>query len=218
MKIANCKKNNQEDKHFGHQGVTSNLHFALCILKLLSVVSRALRGYTLGIGRILITEEELRVRVSQLGREISSDYRGKSPTFVGVLKGAFVFLSDLIRAIDLRAEVDFLGLSSYRGVSQERMRVTRELSSEARGKDLILVDSVLDTGVTIQTAVDDLRLKNPASLKVCALLNKESKKKADIPLQYIGFTIPDVFVVGYGLDYKEHYRNLPHIAVFDLQE
>ncbi len=202
----------------GNWVVTSNLHLAVCILKFFSVVSQALRGWTLGIGRILVTEEELKLKVSQLGREISADYRGKSPTFVGVLKGAFLFLSDLIRVTELQIEVDFLGLSSYRGVSQERIRVTRELGSEAEGKDLILVDSVVDTGVTIQTAADYLRLRNPKSMKICALLDKESKKKVDIPLQYIGFTIPDVFVVGYGLDYQEQYRNLPHIAVFDPKE
>ncbi len=170
--------------------------------------------WALGIGKVLITEEEIEERVSQLGREISSDYRGGVPTFVGVLKGGLVFLSDLIRKVDLKVELDLVGLSSYRGAAQSALTVTHDLASDVRGRDLILVEGIVDTGLTLSHILDRLRSENPSSLEVCALLDKQRARRLEVPLAYVGFRIPDLFVVGYGLDYEEHYRNLPYIAAF----
>ncbi len=169
----------------------------------------------MGLGKVLITGEEIRDRVTQLGKEISSDYRGSAPTFVGVLKGGLLFISDLIREVDLRVKLDFVGLSSYRGTARGKTRVTREPSSGIEGEDLILVDGIVDTGLSLRRILDGLKSRNPASLKVCTLLDKKSRRQVEVRLDYVGFRIPDLFVVGYGLDYEEQYRNLPHIAVFE---
>lgn len=169
-------------------------------------------------GRVLITEEEIRGRVSQLARKVSSDYRGRSATFVGILKGAFVFLSDLVREVDFSVEVDFLGLSSYRGTARGESRFTRELSTDLGGKDVLLVEGIVDTGLTLSGILDSLKGRRPASIKVCALLDKTQRRKVEVKLDYVGFEIPDLFVVGYGLDFEEDYRNLPHIAVFEPRE
>ena len=168
----------------------------------------------LGIGRVLVAEDEIKARVSELGQEITSDYRGRVPTFVGVLKGSFIFLSDLVRAVDLEPEVALFGVSSYSGAEQGRVKVTYDLAGGVEGKDLILVDGVVDTGLTISHLLRRLRSKSPSSLRTCVLLDKRSRRKAEVTLDYVGFEIRDLFVVGYGLDYNERFRNLPHIAAF----
>ena len=163
---------------------------------------------------ILITEENIKKRVSELGKKISIDYKGKEIVTIGILKGAWVFMADLVREIEIPVMCDFIGVSSYgdAAVSSERVKLISDIRIPVNGKDVLLIDDIIDTGFSIKFVKDYIESKNPAGIKMCVLLDKPSRRKEDIHVDYTGFTIPDRFVVGYGLDYAEKYRNLPYIA------
>ena len=163
---------------------------------------------------VLIPEADLRERVRALGRDLTRDYAGRSLVVVGVLKGSFIFLADLVRAVDLPLEVDFVGLSSYEGTSTTGVvRITADLARPIEGKDVLLVEDIVDTGLTLRYLLDDLAARGPASLKVCALLEKPSRARVAVPIDYRGFVIGDEFVVGYGLDWDGRMRNLPYVGI-----
>lgn len=165
--------------------------------------------------KILISREQIQQRIAELGREISVDYRGKNPVLVGVLRGSFVFLADLIRDTTIPLEVDFISVASYGSQKNSSgvVRLLQDLNTNIKGRDVILVEDIVDTGITLSYLIDNLKTRNPASLVICALLDKKERrqKEPDI-LKYVGFTIPDKFVIGYGLDYAQQYRNLPYVS------
>lgn len=164
---------------------------------------------------LLYTAEEIRQRVAELGKQITEDYAGKEPLFVGILKGSFVFMADLVRAVDLPSEVDFMQVSSYGSgtTTTGAVKIIQDLSKSIEGKDLIIVEDILDTGVTLTYLTQFLRDRKPASIRIVALLDKVDRRTTDIKADYAGFVIPDAFVVGYGLDYDQKYRCLPDIGV-----
>ena len=163
---------------------------------------------------VFISEERLRARVAELGRQIRADHADKPLTLVGVLKGSFVFLADLARAIDLPMEIEFIGASSYEGsATTGEVRITRDLSRPVEGRHVVLVEDILDTGLTLKYLLKNLASRRPKSLEVVALLSKEGKQRVPIQCKYVGFYVADEFVVGYGLDYAEKYRNLPYVGV-----
>jgi hypoxanthine phosphoribosyltransferase len=165
---------------------------------------------------ILITEEQIQSKVAELGRRLSQDYAAEQLTLVSVLKGSLPFMADLMRAIHVPVQIDLMEVSSYGGVTTETsglVRILKDLSSSIAGKDVIIVEDIIDTGLTLNYLLRYLRGKNPRSLRICALLDKPARRLVEIPIDYLGFTIPDQFVVGYGLDYGEFYRNLPFIGV-----
>lgn len=164
---------------------------------------------------ILIKEEDLRKRVEELGREINNNYKGKNPILIGVLKGAFVFLADLLRVLEIPVEIDFLGISSYTGTkSSGVVRITQDLSLNIEDRDVILIEDIVDSGRTLEYIINNLKTRKPRSIAVCTLLNKKDGRVVDVPLTYIGFNIPKVFVVGYGLDYENRFRNLKYIGIY----
>ena len=165
-----------------------------------------------GIDRVLITSGEIQQKIMELGRQISQDYAGSQPVLVGVLKGVLCFMSDLIRQVSLPLSVEFMAIS-YFGSSGEGVRITKDLDRDINDCHVLMVEDIVDTGMTLNYLLNYLRTRNPASLKVCALLDKRVRRLVDVPLEYVGFEIPDEFVVGYGLDYLEQYRNLPFIGV-----
>lgn len=164
---------------------------------------------------VLLTQEEIGKRVEALGKAISEDYRGRELVVVGVLKGSFVFLADLVRAIDLPISIDFLAVASYGSgtVSSGVVKLTSDLSQPIEGRHVLLVEDIVDTGLTIQYLLENLRTRRPASLAICSLLEKPARLKTPVEIAYKGFTIDDDFVVGYGLDHGERYRNLPFLGV-----
>lgn len=168
------------------------------------------------IDHILIDGETLQARVAQLGRAVSADYRDKDLVLICVLKGGVVFLTDLMRHVDVPHEIDFMAISSY-GVGQREstgaVRLIMDLESDIRGRDVLIVEDIVDSGRTMEYMLRTLWARHPASLRVCTLLSKPCRRVVDVPLDYIGFEIPDEFVLGYGLDCDEKYRNLPYIAV-----
>jgi hypoxanthine phosphoribosyltransferase len=168
----------------------------------------------------LISNEEIQKRVKELGAQITEEYRGKHLVLVGVLKGSFVFLADLARAIDLPLRIEFLGVRSYGEgtTSSGVVQITQDLSRPIEGEDIILVEDIVDTGLTIAHLLDLFRTRHPSSTKVCALLHKPARTRIQVPVDYLGFTIEDKFVVGYGLDWAEKYRNLPSISVVEAAE
>ncbi len=164
---------------------------------------------------VLVDEVRLQARIKELGRQITADYQGKDVILVGILKGALPFLADLMRAIELDVSYDLMAVSSY-GASTKTsgtVRIIKDLDEEIEGKDVIIVEDIVDTGLTLNYLLENLRSRKVNSLKICTLLDKPSRRKVDIKPDYNGFEIPDVFVVGYGLDYAEKYRNLPYIGV-----
>jgi hypoxanthine phosphoribosyltransferase len=166
------------------------------------------------IDRVLISAAQIQRRVGELGARISHDYAGKEPILIGVLRGVICFMSDLMRHISLRAAaVDFMSVSSYEGNDSGAARILKDLDENIKGRDVILVEDIVDTGMTLNHIMEYLQSKRPASLKVCALLDKQARRIANVPLEYVGFEIPDEFVVGYGLDFRQRFRNLPFIAV-----
>ena len=167
------------------------------------------------IDRVLFTEEQIRARVGELGRQISKDYEGKDLVLVGVLRGANIFLADLCRAITIPATLDFIATSSYGkgAVSTGVVRILKDLEEAVESRHVLLVEDVVDTGLTLQYLMDNLRARNVASLRVCSLLDKPSRRQVPVQVDYLGFQVPDEFLVGYGLDYAQHYRNLPFIGV-----
>jgi len=171
---------------------------------------------TSDIGEILLTEDQIAARVAELGRRIASDYAGRRVTLVSVLKGSLPFMADLMRAIDLPLRIDLMEVSSYGGTATESsglVRIIKDLSASIAGEDVLLVEDIIDTGLTLNYLLRYLRGKNPASLRICTLLDKPARRLVEIPVDYTGFTIPDRFVVGYGLDYGELYRNLRFVGV-----
>jgi hypoxanthine phosphoribosyltransferase len=170
-----------------------------------------------GIAEILIEEDALRERVAELGAEISADYAGRDLLLVGVLKGAVFFMADLMRSIDVHCEVDFMAISSY-GASTDSsgvVRILKDLDTSIEGRNVLVVEDIIDSGLTLSYLMRNLRARNPSSLEVCALLTKPERREIDVPVRYIGFEIPNRFVIGYGLDFAERYRNLPYVGVLD---
>jgi len=167
------------------------------------------------IEKILISEEQLRTKVAQLGEQITYDYRGKNLLLLGTLKGAIPFIADLARSIDLPLEIDYMAVASYGNstLSSGVARITKDLDGPIDQKHVLIVEDILDSGLTLHYLVDMLKRRNPLSLRICALLTKERQRVKEIETDYTGFNIPDRFVVGYGLDYAQHYRNLPYIGV-----
>lgn len=164
---------------------------------------------------ILYSEEQIKARVAELGKELSRDYAGKKPLLVGTLKGSFVFLADLVRAMDIDCEVDFIAASSYGNGTETTgtVKIKKDLATDIAGRDVIIVEDIIDSGVTLYHLTNLLRERGPASLKIVSLLNKPSGRRAQIDADYFGFEVPPAFIVGYGLDYAELYRNLPYIGI-----
>ena len=167
------------------------------------------------VEQILFTEEELKERVAQLGAAITADYAGKAPVLASVLRGSYIFMADLTRSIKLPITIDFMAVSSYGSGTRSsgQVEIRKDLSESIEGKDLIIVEDILDSGNTLYYLLDVLRARRPASIKICTLLDKPERRAKPIVADYAGFTIPDAFVVGYGLDYDEKYRNLPYIGI-----
>ena len=167
------------------------------------------------IQSILLTEEEIRRRVHEMGAEITRDYAGKEPIFVGVLKGCFVFMADLLRQVELPCSMDFMAVSSYGNATSTTgaVKINKDLSKDIQGQDVIIVEDILDSGVTLGYLSKYLMNRKPASITIATLLDKPSRRRADVQAKYVGFQVPDAFVVGYGLDYAEKYRNLPYIGI-----
>ncbi len=165
------------------------------------------------IGEVLVTADELRARIAELGKEIAEDYEGRSPLLVAVLKGAFIFMADLTRSIDLPLEVDFMAVSSYGASTRSSgvVRIVKDLDIDLADRHVIIVEDIIDSGLTLRYLRKTLRARQPASLEVCALFVREGNQEADVDLRYVGFRIPPAFVIGYGLDVAERYRNLPDI-------
>ncbi len=167
------------------------------------------------IQRVFFNEEEIAKRIAEMGAEISRDYAGKEPVLVSVLRGSYIFMADLTRQINLGCTVDFMAVSSYgAGTSSSgQVKIIKDLSDEIEGRDVIVVEDILDSGNTLSYLLELLKARKPASMKLCTLLDKPSRRVKDVHVDYVGFSIPDEFVVGYGLDYAEKYRNLPYIGI-----
>jgi hypoxanthine phosphoribosyltransferase len=168
-----------------------------------------------GVGEILIEEDTLQEKIRELGREISSDYAGRELLLVGVLKGAVFFMADLMRSIDVPCEIDFMAISSY-GASTDSsgvVRILKDLDINIEGRDVLIVEDIIDSGLTLSYLVRNLESRSPASLEVCALLTKPGRREIEVDVRYVGFEIPNRFVIGYGLDFAERYRNLPYVGV-----
>jgi hypoxanthine phosphoribosyltransferase len=163
----------------------------------------------------LITAETIHNRISELGAEIGRDYAGKNPLLLGVLKGACIFMSDLIRAIDTKLAIEFMAISSYGSSTRTsgEVRIVKDLDTAIEGRDILIVEDIVDTGLTLTYLIGNLQSRGASSVKLVALLNKQDRRIRDVKIDYLGFDIPDAFVVGYGLDFAERYRNLPYIAV-----
>lgn len=164
---------------------------------------------------ILYSEEQLRQRVKELGEQITADYAGKEPVLASVLRGSYIFMADLTRAIDLPVTVDFMAVSSYGAgtKSSGQVEIKKDLSDSIEGRDLIIVEDILDSGNTLYYLMEILRARKPASIRICTLMDKPERRTQPIVADYVGFQIPDAFVVGYGLDYAEKYRNLPYVGI-----
>jgi hypoxanthine phosphoribosyltransferase len=167
------------------------------------------------VEEILLDTDTVARRVAELGAQLSADYAGRDPVLVSVLKGALVFLADLMRTMDLPTSIDLMEVSSYGAATESsgQVRILKDLSKPIEGRDVIVVEDIIDTGLTLNYLLGYLADRQPASIRICCLLDKPARRLAEIPIDYVGFTIPDRFVVGYGLDYDERYRNLPYIGV-----
>jgi hypoxanthine phosphoribosyltransferase len=170
-----------------------------------------------GVAEVLLEEQALRARIAELGEEISADYAGRDLLLVGVLKGAVFFMADLMRALTIPCEVDFMAISSYGAASDSSgvVRILKDLDIPLAGRDVLVVEDIIDSGLTLSYLMRTLRAREPASLEVCALMTKPARREIAVPVRYIGFEIPNKFVIGYGLDYAERYRNLPYVGVLD---
>ncbi len=169
------------------------------------------------VGEVLIDEESLQRRIGELGEEISNDYAGRDLLLVGVLKGSVFFLSDLMRQLTVPCEIDFMAISSY-GASTDSsgvVRILKDLDINIEGRHVLVVEDVIDSGLTLSYLIRNLEARGPATLEICALLTKPARREIDVPVRYIGFEIPNRFVIGYGLDFAERYRNLPYVGVLD---
>jgi hypoxanthine phosphoribosyltransferase len=178
------------------------------------------QAYEPDIERVLISSEEIQGKLAQMGETISADYEGKSLLLVGVLKGAFVVMADLARYVRLPLEFDFMAVSSYGAATKTSgvVRILKDLDHDLEGMDVLLVEDIVDSGLTLQYLVRNLRARNPGSLEVCALLTKPARRRVELPIRYVGFEIPNRFVIGYGLDYAQRYRNLSYVAVLNEQD
>ena len=168
-----------------------------------------------GVGEILIGEDELQARIRTLGAEISADYQGRELLLVGVLKGAVFFMADLMRSISVACEIDFMAISSYGAATDSSgvVRILKDLDINIEGRHVLVVEDIIDSGLTLSYLLRNLESREPASLEICALLTKPDRREVDVPVRYIGFEIPNRFVIGYGLDFAERYRNLPYVGV-----
>ena len=170
-------------------------------------------------GRVLIDEAELRARVTELGESLARDYAGENPVLVGVLKGALVFMADLVRAMPIALTMDFIALSSYGGSTRSSgvVKLVADLSMPIEDRDVVIVEDIIDTGRTVSYLKRNLETRRPRSVRLCALLDKIERRETEVEIDYLGFTIPDLFVIGYGLDHGGLYRNLPYIATMDVR-
>ena len=171
------------------------------------------------VGETVVEAEQLQERVAELGAQITADYAGRELFLMGVLKGAVFFLADLMRHVELPCELDFMAVASYGSLTDSSgvVRILKDLEAPIEGKDVLIVEDIVDSGLTLNYLLRSLRGRNPRSLEVCALLVKPSRRKIDLPIRYVGFEIPDRFVVGYGLDLDQRYRNLPYVATISEQ-
>jgi hypoxanthine phosphoribosyltransferase len=170
-----------------------------------------------GVGEILIDEARLQGRIRELGRELSADYAGRELLLVGVLKGAVFFMADLMRRLTVPCEIDFMAISSY-GASTDSsgvVRILKDLDINIEGRHVLVVEDIIDSGLTLSYLMRNLESREPATLEVCALMTKPERRQIDVPVRYVGFEIPNRFVIGYGLDFAERYRNLPYVGVLD---
>lgn len=167
------------------------------------------------IEKVLISQGQLEAKIAELGARITADYAGKDLLLVGVLKGALLFIVDLARAIDLPLEMDFMAISSYGAATETSgvVRILKDLETSIENRHVVIVEDIIDSGLTLTYIMDHLRHRGPASLQICALLNKPSRHRVDVVIDYPGFDVPDEFVVGYGLDYRQRYRNMPFVGV-----
>ena len=172
------------------------------------------------IGEILVQADELQHRIKEMAAEVSRDYKGRDLLLIGVLKGAVFFLADLMRELDIPCEVDFMAVSSYGSSTDSSgvVRILKDLDAPLEGRNVLIVEDIVDSGLTLQYLLRTLEARGPASLEVCALLTKPSRRTVDLPVRYTGFEIPDKFAIGYGLDYAERYRNLPYVAALVLTD
>ncbi len=170
-----------------------------------------------GVGETLISAEDLQRRVAELGEQISADYEGKDLILVGVLRGAVLFLADLMRALSVPCEIDFMAVSSYGSSTDSSgvVRIHKDLDSSIEGRDVLIVEDIIDSGLTLQYLVRNLRARDPRSLEVCSLLTKPERRRVDMPIRYVGFEIPNRFAIGYGLDHAQRYRNLGYVAALE---
>ncbi|MBE6082244.1 MULTISPECIES: hypoxanthine phosphoribosyltransferase [Tissierellales] len=166
------------------------------------------------IKEVLVTEDQIKKRVGELGKEITGEYKGKNLVLIGILKGAVIFMSDLVRSIDLPISMDFMAVSSYGNSSKSSgvVKINKDLDCSVEGKDIIIVEDIIDTGLTLKYLYENLKKRGAESVEICTLLDKPERRKVDVPVKYRGFVIPDEFVVGYGLDYSENYRNLSFVG------
>jgi hypoxanthine phosphoribosyltransferase len=171
-------------------------------------------------GKPIVTQEQMRARIRELGRQISADYAGKDLVLVGVLKGAYAFYADLARAIRIPVRVDFIVVttSASRSKTAAKVKILTELTEPIAGKDVLLVEDIVDSGVTARYLLNALAKRKPRSINVCTLLSKQERRVADVHVEYVGFKVPDQYIVGYGLDYRQKYRNLPYLAVLDQKD
>jgi hypoxanthine phosphoribosyltransferase len=168
-----------------------------------------------GVAEILIDESSLQARIRELGAEVSADYEGRDLLLVGVLKGAVFFMADLMRELTVTCEIDFMAISSYGAATDSSgvVRILKDLDINVADRDVLVVEDIIDSGLTLSYLMRNLRARKPASLEICALLTKPERREIEVPVRYIGFEIPNRFVIGYGLDFAERYRNLPYVAV-----
>ncbi len=166
------------------------------------------------IGEVLVSAEDLQKRIAELGREISRDYDGKDLIMVGILKGAVLFLADLMRHLEIDAELDFMAVSSYGSSTDSSgvVRILKDLDAPVEGRDVLIVEDIIDSGLTLHYLLRNLKAREPGSLEVCSLLTKPERRRVDLPIKYVGFEIPNRFAIGYGLDHKQRFRNLSYVA------
>ena len=167
------------------------------------------------VGEVLIEQEPLQARIAELGAEISSEYEGRDLLLVGVLKGAVFFMADLMRELTIPCEIDFMAISSYGAATDSSgvVRILKDLDTNIAGRDVLVVEDIIDSGLTLSYLMRSLKARKPASLEICALLTKPERREIEVPVKFVGFEIPNKFVIGYGLDFAERYRNLPYVAV-----
>ena len=171
------------------------------------------------LGELYLSAEQIQSRVQELGEQISTTYQGKELLLVGILKGSFVFMADLVRMIDIPHSLDFLAISSYEGIegSPEAVKILKDMDEPITGKHVLVVEDIIDTGLTLGYLIRHLEARNPASINVCTLLDRSIRRIVPLPISFTGFDIPDVFVVGYGMDHRQLYRNLPSLHLFDIK-